>query len=72
MDILRFAATLLVSLILTGGYFAQQYFYAQGGDALREWTDFIYTPNLFFGWIVVVLGAIFSIIRNPQDSRDSR
>ncbi|HWP30949.1 MAG TPA: hypothetical protein VNK96_04370 [Fimbriimonadales bacterium] len=72
MEILRFLATSIVCLILVVGYFAQQYYYLQGREALRDWTDFVYTPNLYLGWIIVVLGIFFSIIRKPQDNRDCR
>lgn len=72
MEILRLVVTSIVSSILVVGYFAQQYYYIQRGGALRDWTDFVYTPNLYLGWIIVVLGVIFSMIRKSQDSRDCR
>lgn len=58
----------LVWVVLLGGYGLSQVYQIQG--RLEEWTEKISGPNLYFGWLVVVLLIFLGLCKSEGEEQD--
>ena len=62
---IRYACTMLAVIALLGGYAVNQYMTIIGPSALQEWTALVRTPNLILGWILLCIGIVLTLFREP-------